>query len=370
MLKIGIVTLLLSLQSIASECPWIGQDAQILLAFDSDNSYEKKLSRKQVQQDLDCLNLIIKNKYSGTLYFKEINLSQRIEKAVEFAENSTTTGLLDIINGIHEGIIDRHLSYSIHGGTKLDFSKENKIAVELKQVYPDETIIETEKYTYFKPGELDNAISKGQQNFLDYIKHNDKNLVIDLRGNGGGTHQFVKPLVESLFTGNKHIPATEMVQINSIFQYSGMCITYFMLGMNGYEEFRKFAEDFCNQARSALEGQVIADYESYSLSRADQKWSGRRATEFTSKIMLLTDGGCASGCETIVEKLSVLKNTIVIGENTNGALHFSNAMTLMLPNSGIIVSIPTLFHKYENDAPEDEGYEPMIRQNYIDLDLL
>ncbi|MGE3611731.1 MAG: hypothetical protein AB7I27_19225, partial [Bacteriovoracaceae bacterium] len=51
-------------------------------------------------------------------------------------------------------------------------------------------------------------------------------------------------------------------------------------------------------------------------------------------------------------------------------LGFSNAMTFMLPNSGIVVRLPTLLHKYENDAPEGVGYAPNRELTYIDLQTL
>jgi C-terminal processing protease CtpA/Prc len=108
----------------------------------------------------------------------------------------------------------------------------------------------------------------------------------------------------------------------------------------------------------------------YTLNRYTQNFEGKRETKFKSKIVLLIDSGCASSCETIVEKLSAHSYAILVGQNTMGALHFSNAVTFMLPNSDIITKVPTLFHKYEFDATEGEGYSPTIRLDFIiDLEM-
>ena len=47
-----------------------------------------------------------------------------------------------------------------------------------------------------------------------------------------------------------------------------------------------------------------------------------------------------------------------------------NAVSFVLPNSGIWVSLPSLRHDYENGAPEGFGYSPKIRTNYINLKSL
>jgi hypothetical protein len=245
MFKFLIVISLLPMSLFASECPWIGKDARALLSFDSDNSYEKNLSKTEVLQDLDCLKIIIKNKYSATDYFHNIDLLERIDSAKESSEVVSTTGLLELIGEVHEGITDAHLSYSIYGGEELRFFTAKNNPVELKQDFPEEKVIENDKYTYFKPGFLDGSLSEGKESFIDYINNNDKNLVIDLRGNGGGDDELAKQLVEALFAINEYVPSTERIQVDSLFQKTGFCIS---LTMHEYSS----APDFCKQVVAEL----------------------------------------------------------------------------------------------------------------------
>lgn len=363
MFKLLIISLILPIYAVASECPWLEKDARALLNFDSDNSYEKTLSKTQILQDLDCLRIIIENKYSGTDYFKDIDLLARIENAKLRSKASSTKELLKLIGEIHEGITDAHLSYSIYGEEDLRFFIVKNNTVELKQVFPEEKVIENDKYTYFKPGFLDNSLSENQVAFIKHINANNRNLVIDLRGNGGGNDEFAKQLVESLFTKDEDIPRTERIQVDSLFQKAGFCIS---LTINEYSS----APDFCKQVVASLAGKKTLDVIPFTLSRYTQIFEGKRLTKFKSEIVLLIDSGCASSCETIVEKISAHSNVRIVGQNTMGALHFSNAITLMLPNSGIIAKVPSLSHKYEFDAFEGEGYSPDILDYHIDLDKL
>lgn len=354
--------LLLPICTFASECPWLEKDARTLLNFDSDNSFDKPLTKVQAEEDLDCLKIIIKNKYSGTDYFKNIDLLGRIENAKKLVEKLSSSELLSLIGEIHEGIVDAHLSYSIHDSSRLGFFSAKENLVELKQNFLEESVVEKEKYTYFKPGFLDSSLSEGKVKFINYIKKNDQNLVIDLRGNNGGDDEFAKHLVESLFTVDEHVPVTERIQVESLFQKAGFIISLMLHEYSGASEYYK-------QVSESLAGKKVSEVIPYTLDRYTQDFKGKRPVKFNSKIVLLIDSGCASSCETIVEKLSAHSNSILVGQNTMGALHFSNAVTFMLPNSGIITKVPTLFHRYEFDAPEGEGYSPSIRLDYIDLEM-
>jgi hypothetical protein len=363
MFKPLIFLFFLSFTASASECPWLNSDAKVLLSFDSDNSYEKLLSKKQVIEDLDCLKLIIENKYSGVDYFQNIDLSARIESAKNVAQDSTSLGLLSIINDIHQGVVDAHLSYSIYSGESLRFFTPKENRVGLKQDIEEEVVLEEDKYVYFRPGFLDSALSVGKQDFIKFISNNDKNIVLDLRGNGGGDDKFAEELVKALFTSTQNVPVTERIQVESPFQKAGFCISLMIHEYTG-------AADFCKQVMEAISGRNVSDVIPFSESRYSQVFKGARSNEYNSKIVLLIDSACASSCETIVEKLSSHPNSVLLGQNTMGALHFSNAVTFMLPNSGVIAKVPTLFHKYELDASEGVGYAPDVKLEFIDLDKL
>jgi C-terminal processing protease CtpA/Prc len=99
-------------------------------------------------------------------------------------------------------------------------------------------------------------------------------------------------------------------------------------------------------------------------------YPGVRLTEYKSKIFLLIDQDCGSNCEVIVEKLTAHPKVTTVGANTIGALHYGNPITYVLPNSGILVYLPTRREVLENDAVEGIGYIPNIKTNYVDLNAL
>lgn len=346
-----------------SACPWIGKEASVLMRFDSDNSFNKSLSRKEVEQDLDCLKLVLANKYIAQDYYPSINLAIKIESKKRDFNIRSSGALLAAIEEVHEGIVDAHLSYSLHHGERINFFNQIERHVELKQDFQKEEVIEQDKYTYFRPGFLNGHLSQAQNQFVDYVRSHDVNLVIDLRGNGGGDDELAKALTNSLFTENQKVPSTERVQVKSLFQSAGFCISLYLAGHDS-------AMDFCNQVKEAMFGKNVSETLPYTLEHYRQSFQGERKDPYHSQIVLLIDSGCASSCETIVEKISLHPNARLVGQNTMGALHFSNPVTFMLPNSGIIAKVPTLFHIYENDAPEGVGYMPDEVLDYVDLETL
>lgn len=346
----------------AADCSLVGQPAMILLQFDTDNSYKKDLSEFEVRDDLECLKLMFGNRYVGLEYYDSIDFSKRVDNLNLIGIDSNVK-LLHAIKSLHRGMNDAHLKYEIFGVSEVGFSSFRDEKVELVQNYAEKKVYEEKGYTYFKPGFLSNVISREMQGFVELVAEGDRKYVLDLRGNSGGDDAFAEALAEALFTSSEVIPKTRRLQLESPFQKAGFCISLYFVGYDG-------VEDFCKSVAQEISGKSVKDVLEYTFSEYTQDFRGQREQSFKSDFIIITDSGCASSCETIVEKLSYHPKVKVVGKNTMGALHFSNAATYMLPNSGIIVRMPTLFHEYENDAPEGIGYTPDIITNKVDLDTL
>jgi hypothetical protein len=358
------ISLILSISVGAAECRWKAMLGDELMHFDSDQSTNKKLSKNEVQEDLECLKIIFNNYYVGQETFKDISFISRIEEKIIFADKSTSLELLDNLFQLHNGAKDLHVGYHIWStGEMRTFFKAEESLVTINKDFKSEKIVKQANYTYFKPGDLRDQLSDGQSKFVDFVINNDKNLIIDMRNNPGGDDVFVEKLVEALFTPSQDIPKSYTYEVDSLFKSIGMCISLYSHDYYG-------AQEYCNFTRKTVTDVPFEDLIRFKIHKTVKELFGQRTSNYQSKIAILIDSGCASACETTVEKLSIHPNVTTYGQNTAGALHFANATTVMLPNSGIITKIPTLLHQYDNDAPEGIGYSPDIEKKHIDLDLL
>jgi hypothetical protein len=363
-MKILLLCLFVAQSSFASHCPWLRASAENLASFDTDLSYDRSLDSRQVKEDLSCLKIIFENFYVGRLGYPGVDLIGRIEKEISTAGGATTSkDLMKRVFKLHKGMADIHLSYRLWSEPEntLTFKSSSKI-VALSEDLEEEKIIERAKYIYFKPGSLI-SFSKSQKSLINKVKSIDKNLVIDLRGNPGGENFFGFSLASALYMKGAKIPVAKRIQVHSVFQRIGFGVTLMMLG-------HEAAEDFWRSVKNEVRGKMFEQILPYELKTEQEIVIGERLTPFRSKVVLLTDGGCISACETIVEKLANLPNVRRLGANTAGGIHFSNSMTFMLPNSGIVANIPSLYYQYEADAPETVGYPVHEQTSLIDLDKI
>lgn len=343
-------------------CPWTQWGASQFRNFNYDQSKFVTLTADQVQQDLNCLSLVLYTQYSLRGSYPAAILP-KVSKAIIEAEAMTNVELLDRIFTFHEGYVDTHLSYQVAGQSRR-FKTKDPMQVTLSEDLEAEKLHVRSNFTYFKPGfPLPPSLSKGQSEFIEYIRQNDRPLVIDLRGNSGGDNVFAENLSNWLFTSDQPIPNSEVTQKKSPLQLIGHCNTVKVIF---HDDVR--STEACNEAFEKIKDLAFSDLVKTNFTTAIQSYVGLRSTPFQSQVILIIDSGCASACETIVEKLSAHPKVKIIGAHTYGALHYSNAMSLILPNSGIWISIPTRREKLEKDAPEGYGYSPNLVIDHIELE--
>lgn len=334
-----------------------------MTAFDYSENKNSDLTRQQVQEDLVCLNILFQNKYVGQDAHPEIDLIGRLQKLNAEAQAMKSSQLLGLIFDLHQGLPDLHLAYQVNGVTRQYRGADGK-QVELSENLDSEKVYDRGNYVYFKPAKiLMPDLSIPQKDFIELIKQNDKNLVIDLTETKGGGGLFPDELSVHIFTSHQKIPKVTTSQIRSGLVYIGLSITGMIVyGEQGRETY--------NSVKEYVKNQKFSDLVPFTVEQQTKESVGLRPIEYKSKIFLLIDQDCASECETIVEKLSAHPNVVTIGANTRGALHYSNALSFVLPNSGIWVRIPSLRHIYENDAIEGIGFSPKIKSTFIDLSKL
>lgn len=83
-----------------------------------------------------------------------------------------------------------------------------------------------------------------------------------------------------------------------------------------------------------------------------------REEAWSKPIVLVVDKMCHSSCESMIEVLGDLPNTIIIGTHSGGTLRFGNVGATALPNSKILVCSGWTSFDYLGGVPEGLGYEP------------
>ncbi len=319
------------------------------------------MTKEETKEDLECLKIILQNKYIASEFVPDIPLISRLEALINSANSKSNDQLLDDIFKLHSGFYDIHMGYKLNNSKKR-FKSLSTAIVKSPTDYQFETLIKRKDHLYFRPKDLSNVLSVEQDELVRFLKSNDVNLVLDLRGNNGGDNEFAFELVRTLFTKDQHVPITTKFQLESTFKTIGLINTAIEVGFyEGTIETKKLVEE-------AIQGYSLNDLIPYTIEKEIESIEGERLNPFQSKIILLFDSGCASSCETIIEKLSAHPNAITLGRNSMGALHYSNAIKFQLPNSGILTYIPTLYHQYEDDAKEGVGYAPQYEFDVINLD--
>jgi hypothetical protein len=193
-------------------------------------------------------------------------------------------------------------------------------------------------------------------------------IVFDLRANRGGGNGYVEKLAATLRAAGE--PVKSVVQKNKLSRYS---VTGFLntLGLM-YLEASSASSDKdplwqrLEKSRKGLfswaETQLSPHQVEWTVSSSQEEVRPARVRAYQGKIILLVDKNCASECESFIEVLQDLPHVTVVGTPTNGAMHFSNVGSIVLPHSKIMARLGMALTTYDPviDAPEMIGHEPQI----------
>ncbi len=264
---------------------------------------------------------------------------------------------------------NREEQKTIKGLSYSDYYKnfDNRYSKPYDQIYYTD-LTENEKYNYKKldasTGILTiNTFSMGNEtteehktyvSFLDSIftivkTENLKNLIVDVRQNGGGTDPN-DVVTYSYLTSRKFKESKKVwVSFNKIpfVRYYNSTIPKFLrpFGIGKYN--RWFQKRFPNQVNNR-----------YYMSEGESEMQIRLPNEkaFQGKVYLLISPAVASAGSLFAAMLAGNKNTITIGEETMGGYYGHNGHTPMeykLPNSKIVTTFSV--ENIEQDAPKKEN---------------
>ncbi|TRO48955.1 hypothetical protein E2P65_01960 [Candidatus Bathyarchaeota archaeon] len=179
-------------------------------------------------------------------------------------------------------------------------------------------------------------------------------LIVDIRGNTGGNEAWPKQWV-TRFTGRQPDRVQVFTELISETTMIGRSNSYALalhnvpeLSQQGYpakvEEFRGYAE--------AHDEGVAAFWWPYTVPEP-------RTIPSTTTLIVLVDGYVYSSGEGFISYLHQVENVVFIGENSGGAVTYGQMSHHRLPNSQILVALPTSLNVFVDlEYREEKGFFP------------
>lgn len=330
--------------------------------------YNKKISQADRAQDIDLLVEYLEHTYAGKfIYQKEY---QDLKEALNSykSENSKPITIWRFekdIRWILRKFADGHL-----GVTRVRHEKfRQKTSVQPKVISHEFKKINKKNILTIKiPTFLitdDNEVSETIELLNKNVKATDF-LIFDLSGNSGGfmsyPYQIAAVLWNEFYRNKKSIqyyPTPYKQEFRFMNSYS---INLFKKydERNGLDDFQFFST---KPSKKLATEQLKPDYQLqdintyYDFSKPIEV----KAPSYPKHIFIVTDYSCASACEKFIEALEFHPRMTHLGNATQGSTQFSAIGWLQLPNSQLVVNIPTgAIEYYDNRKIENVGYKPKL----------
>jgi len=195
-------------------------------------------------------------------------------------------------------------------------------------------------------------------------------VVLDVRGNGGGSDRFLLRWFRALTA--QDLRYFDTLRINSEVELQGAATFWGCQGAlaSGDGAGSAWIRSRVRQAEQEREramaerGPFVERIEGHYVER------GRAPSRFEGRLVLLTDRGCGSACETSVLLARQLPGALIVGENTEGTMKVGELRFYRLPDTGVWVSIGRRVHRdpATGTFPEGRGYAPDVWLDAIDPD--
>lgn len=198
----------------------------------------------------------------------------------------------------------------------------------------DKEQLKEEKLTYNKF--LKNAFEKLREDSID-------NLIIDLRGNSGGTDEYGK-ILYSYFTDKPFLYYTSITMNKQSFDF-----------------FKYTGNPDAKAPKGMLEPNVAGTFD--NVKHPNIGLQSPKHPTFKGKIYVLIDGGCFSTTSEFLSVLDFNTNTVFIGEESGGG-YYGNcsgpAREVILPNTKVGLAIPLMRYNMavSEHSPTNTGIIP------------
>lgn len=182
-----------------------------------------------------------------------------------------------------------------------------------------------------------------------------RNLIIDIRNNGGGSDMNYKALMPLLATGPVMHDVVDLFSTpDNISGYTAMRDLYKsqpgVYGEKGY----------MNWEYHLVKLKKAAPYTFTPMGNGKPGKSNYKAVKgYPEKVALLYNRNCASSCESFIFEAQYSKKTITVGENSGGFTGYGNVMSIQTPCGNTLSWTTT---RYRNQRQYDfTGIPPQYR---------
>ena len=371
------------------------QVASILLTKSPAKNTDHSLIKAQAAKDLEQLIYVFQKGYGGAKYVPQDKFTATLSnlKSLEstLPEQVTAFDLCKKIAGILEGIPDRHLELKLGkthcdvqakvvGNVGSNYGKDTKQAWEQNSLRIS-SVLEVPVISIHSFPQMDDSQWLGFQAAIESEMMSAEAIVIDLRGNAGGNdgqgywlaHELYGTTPPSGFNRlvDRQTPEALALVINNLHADE---LAYLGSGKEVPEDTSSYLKYYRDLLKLAEEGN-LPEEGIHKIPSEGKPFNLKRG--YNQRIYILVDRETASNAEFTVATLRTHPKAKVIGENTNGAIHFGNQGIVVLPESGIEVRMGTHYLE-DKDGKYDEvvGFSPDVRTpqgedaiNWVKADL-
>jgi hypothetical protein len=385
-LKAKILKLIISARIVIAPATSYASDLtyrDLMIKDDSTFVSPATVSQQSVKDDLALLKYAFINGYGGYKFLPSSATDDLLNKIATFNTKAplSSTALCRFIGDALWDLPDNHLSARIGkdrcGETRLKEVRKATVGKNFALSYKEKTGApwhwEKTSVKNLSIGKLgitdfpfyeDKAWS-GFDDVISKIKQMDA-LIIDLRGNGGGDDGRGFDLAKSLL-GQPVEPGWDativrqtpeaLVLLMNIFQYQKT------LAISEKRTPEPYLDDRMVEIQKKID---LANANKLPIEDKRERHPKQnfklQENSFKGPIYVLIDAECASSCESSLEAILNHPLAKAVGENTGGYFHFGDVGRIILPNSRIVIGLPTKYNKYRDDRSyEKVGFTPHIK---------
>jgi hypothetical protein len=180
-------------------------------------------------------------------------------------------------------------------------------------------------------------------------------LIVDIRGNGGGNEKWpIQWIIR--FTGRRPDRVQVFTELISETTMIGRSNSYALALHNAPEleeqGYREKVEEFRGYAESIEEKDLKPYWWPYEVP-------GIQEIPSNTTLIVLIDANVYSAGEGFISYLHQVENVVLVGENSGGALTYGQMSHHRLPNSKLLVGLPTSLNVFiDLEYREEKGFFP------------
>jgi hypothetical protein len=180
-------------------------------------------------------------------------------------------------------------------------------------------------------------------------------LIVDIRGNGGGNEEWPKQWIIR-FTGRRPDRVQVFTELISETTMIGRSNSYALALHNAPEldeqGYQMKVEEFRGYAESIEEKDITPYWWPYEVL-------GTQKIPSNTTLIVLMDANVYSAGEGFISYLHQVENVVIVGENSGGALTYGQMSHHRLPNSKLLVGLPTSLNVFVDlEYREEKGFFP------------